>query len=109
MIGVHPDVLRVVISTFASPVDRVAQALQVFSVPMFPMPELPGADGWSRAIDDATGALVASLSMRPIPRGAVEAAMARLGEILGEHGVQGGGVEARTAAATGVEDAGRTG
>jgi len=48
----------------------------------------PGSDGWSRALDEALEALVASLSIRPIPRVAVDAAMTWLGEILDEHGTK---------------------
>jgi hypothetical protein len=46
----------------------------------------PGADGWSRVIDDAIEALLAALSIRPIPRAALEAAMLRMREILEEYG-----------------------
>ena len=46
----------------------------------------PGADGWSRVIDDAIEALLAAFSIRPIQRAAVEAAMQRMREILGEYG-----------------------
>lgn len=46
----------------------------------------PGADGWSKVIDDALEALTAALSIRPVPARAVEAAMGRMREILGEYG-----------------------
>lgn len=46
----------------------------------------PGAGGWSRKIDDALEALTAALSIRPTPQAAVEAAMKRMREILGEYG-----------------------
>ena len=48
----------------------------------------PGADGWSRVIDDALEALLAALSIRPIPRAAVGAAMQRMRETLGEYGAK---------------------
>ncbi len=46
----------------------------------------PGADGWSSVIDDAVEALLAALSIRPVPRKALEAAMLRIREILQEYG-----------------------
>lgn len=48
----------------------------------------PGAGGWSQVIDDALEALTAALSIRPVPRAAVEAAMQRMREILGEYGAR---------------------
>ncbi|MGH1349091.1 MAG: hypothetical protein ACRBN8_46600 [Nannocystales bacterium] len=46
----------------------------------------PGVDGWSCVLDDALEALLAALSIRPIPRAALEAAMLRMREILEEYG-----------------------
>ena len=48
----------------------------------------PGAGGWSQVIDDALEALTAALSIRPARRAAVEAAMKRMREILGEYGAK---------------------
>lgn len=42
----------------------------------------PGAEGWSRVIDDALEALLAALSIRPVQPASVEAAMGRLRAIL---------------------------
>lgn len=47
-----------------------------------------GAGGWSQAIDDALEALIAALGTRPLSVAAVEAAMGRMREILGEHGAR---------------------
>lgn len=46
----------------------------------------PGADGWSSVIDDGVEALLAALSIRPVPRTALEAAILRMREILEEYG-----------------------
>lgn len=45
----------------------------------------PGAGGWSQVIDEALEALTAALSIRPVPKAAVEKAMQKMREILGEY------------------------
>lgn len=48
----------------------------------------PGAGGWSQVIDDALAALIAALRRRPLSAAAVETAMGRMREILGEYGAK---------------------
>ena len=48
----------------------------------------PGADGWSKVVDEALEALLAALSRRPGSRVGVEAAMKRMRKILGEYGAR---------------------